>query len=104
MSREITPVVDTQNVLADLEPKEVLGIFETLANIPRGSGNESAVADWVVAFATERGLEAVKDDLSCVLVRKPGQGGLENSAPLVLHGHLDMVCEKAEGVEINFAT
>jgi dipeptidase D len=104
MSREITPVVDTQNVLADLEPKEVLGIFETLANIPRGSGNESAVADWVVAFATERGLEAVKDDLSCVLVRKPGQGGLESSAPLVLHGHLDMVCEKAEGVEINFAT
>ncbi len=104
MSLGITPVVATQNVLADLEPKEVLGIFETLANIPRGSGNESGVADWVVAFATERGLEAIKDARNCVLVRKAGQGGLEKSAPLVLHGHLDMVCEKAEGVEINFAT
>jgi dipeptidase D len=104
MSLGITPVVATQNVLAGLEPTEVLGIFETLANIPRGSGNEAGVADWVVAFATERGLHVVKDELNCVFVRKPGQGGLENSAALVLHGHLDMVCEKAEGVEINFAT
>ena len=91
----ISPAVKTQNVLASLQPQEVFGIFEILANIPRGSGNESGVADWVVAFAAERGLEATKDDLSCVLVRKPGQGGLENSPPLVLHGHLDMVCEKA---------
>ncbi|MFT6533981.1 MAG: dipeptidase D, partial [Alpinimonas sp.] len=104
MSLGITPVVATQNVLAGLEPTEVLGIFETLANIPRGSGNEAGVADWVVAFATERGLHVVRDELNCVFVRKPGQGGLENSAALVLHGHLDMVCEKAEGVEINFAT
>ena len=100
----ISPAVKTQNVLTDLQPQEVLGFFEVLSNIPRGSGNESAVADWVLAFAQERGLEAVKDELSCVLVRKPGQGGLENSAPLILHGHLDMVCEKAEGVEIDFAT
>ena len=104
MNLGITPAVATQNVLAGLEPKEVLGIFEILANIPRGSGNEAGVADWVVAFATERGLNVIKDELSCVLVRKPGQGGLENSAPLVLHGHLDMVCEKAEGVEFNFVT
>ena len=70
-------MVVTQNVLAGLEPTEVLGIFETLANIPRGSGNESGVADWVVAFAAERGLEAIKDARNCVLVRKAGQGGLE---------------------------
>lgn len=104
MSVAISPAVETKNVLADLEPQEVLGLFEILANIPRGSGNESGVADWVVAYATELGLEAIKDERSCVLVRKPGQGGLESAAPLVLHGHLDMVCEKAEGVEINFET
>ncbi|MBC7762159.1 MAG: beta-Ala-His dipeptidase, partial [Candidatus Saccharibacteria bacterium] len=89
-------------VLAELEPKEVLGLFEILANIPRGSGNEIGVAKWVVQFATDLGLEAIRDDLNCVLVRKPGQGGLENSEPLILHGHLDMVCEKAEGVEFDF--
>ncbi len=102
MSLTISPAVETKNVISHLEPKEVLGLFEILANIPRGSGNESGVADWVVAYATELGLEAIKDELSCVLVRKPGQGGLENAAPLVLHGHLDMVCEKAEGVEFDF--
>ena len=102
MNESLSSSVLTQGVLDDLEPREVLGLFEILANIPRGSGNEEGVANWVVAFAREHGLEAIKDDLNCVLVRKPGQGGLEKSLPLVLHCHLDMVCEKAEGVEFDF--
>lgn len=102
MSLTISPAVETKHVLDHLEPREVLGLFEVLANIPRGSGNESDVADWVVAYATGLGLEAKKDALSCVLVKKPGQGGLENAPALILHGHLDMVCEKAEGVEFDF--
>jgi len=89
-------------VLKDLEPREVFRFFEVLTSIPRGSGNEEQVANWVLDFARSLGLEATKDDLHCVLVRKPGQGGLENAAPLILHGHLDMVCEKAEGVEFDF--
>lgn len=91
------------SILADLEPKEILGFFEILAGIPRGSGNEGEVAQWVVQFARGLGLEAARDDLNCVFVRKPGQGGRESSEPLILHGHLDMVCEKAEGVEFDFA-
>ncbi|MFM6980410.1 MAG: beta-Ala-His dipeptidase [Micrococcales bacterium] len=102
MSQSISPAVETKNVLNHLEPREVLGLFEVLANIPRGSGNEAQAAEWVVAYATELGLEAKKDDLNCVLVKKPGQLGLENAAPLILHGHLDMVCEKAEGVDFDF--
>lgn len=88
--------------LAALEPREVLAYFEVLASIPRGSTNERAVAEWVVQFARERGLEAERDELNCVLVRKPGQLGLESAPPLILHGHLDMVCEKDEGVVIDF--
>ena len=91
-------------VLDSLEPREVLSYFETLASIPRGSGNEKQVADWVVDFARQRGLEATQDDLHCVLVLKPGQGGLEDASPVVLHAHLDMVCEKEEGVSIDFET
>ena len=99
-----TEIVEMTNsgVLKDLEPREVFRFFEVLTSIPRGSGNEEQVANWVVNFARSRGLEATKDDLHCVLVRKPGQGGLEDAAPLILHGHLDMVCEKAEGVEFDF--
>ncbi|GAB6987495.1 beta-Ala-His dipeptidase [Nocardioides pyridinolyticus] len=90
------------SVLADLQPREVFSFFQTLADIPRGSGNEERAAQWVVDFARQRGLEAEKDDMHCVLVKKPGQGGLENAPALILHGHLDMVCEKEEGVDIDF--
>lgn len=92
------------SVLENLEPREVLQYFEILSDIPRGSCNEKQAADWVVDFATKRGLEAVQDERHCVLVRKPGQGGLEDAPPLILHGHLDMVCEKSEGVVIDFET
>jgi dipeptidase D len=91
-------------VLDKLEPREIFSFFETLTQIPRGSGNEVHASDWVANFARERGLEAVQDDMHTILVKKPGQGGLENAPPLILHGHLDMVCEKDEGVDINFET
>jgi dipeptidase D len=89
-------------VLESLQPREIFSLFETLCDMPHGSGNEKQAADWVVNFARERGLEAEQDELHCVLVRKPGTKGLENAVPLILHGHLDMVCEKEEGVEIDF--
>ncbi len=101
-----TNLMDATNtgVLEHLEPREVFQFFEVLTSIPRGSGNEEHVANWVLAFAEQHGLHAEKDDVHCVLVKKPGQGGLENAAPLILHGHLDMVCEKSEGVDFDFAT
>lgn len=88
--------------LKSVQPQEVFSFFETLSDIPRGSGNEKEVADWLVNFARDRGLEASQDDLHCVLVRKPGQLGLETAPPLILHGHLDMVCEKEDGVVHDF--
>ncbi len=88
--------------LESLQPNEVLRFFEILSNIPRGSGNEKHVADWVVDFARERGMTAEQDEMHCVLVRKPGQKGLENAPTLILHGHLDMVCAQEEGVEHDF--
>ena len=91
-------------VLESLQPREIFHLFETLCDIPHGSENEKQAADWVVAFARERGLEAEQDAKHCVLVKKPGTAGLENAPPLILHGHLDMVCEKEEGVDIDFAT
>lgn len=89
-------------VLESLQPREIFSLFETLSDIPHGSGNEKQAADWIVAFARERGLEAEQDAMHCVLVKKPGTPGLENAVPLILHGHLDMVCEKEEGVVIDF--
>ena len=92
------------SVLADLEPRVIMDYFDILTQIPRGSENEKGVSDWVVQFAKDRGLEYHQDALHCVLVRKPGSPGYENAPTLILHGHLDMVCAKDDGVEFDFLT
>jgi dipeptidase D len=92
------------SVLADLEPRVIMDFFDTLTRIPRGSENEKGVSDWVVQFATDRGLSYHQDDLHCVLVRKPGTPGYEDAPTVILHGHLDMVCAKEDGVEFDFLT
>ena len=90
------------SVLADLEPRVIMDFFDTLTQIPRGSENEKGVSDWVVQFAKDRGLEYHQDDLWCVLVRKPASPGYEDAPTLILHGHLDMVCAKDDGVDFDF--
>ena len=92
------------SVLAELEPRVIMDFFDTLTQIPRGSENEKGVSDWVVQFAKDRGLEYHQDDLHCVLVRKPGTPGYEDAPTVILHGHLDMVCAKDDGVEFDFLT
>jgi dipeptidase D len=92
------------SVLAELEPKVIMDFFDVLTRIPRGSENEKGVSDWVVQFAKDRGLEYHQDDLYSVLVRKPGTAGYEDAPTVILHGHLDMVCAKDDGVEFDFLT
>lgn len=90
------------SVLSELEPKKVFYFFEELCRIPHGSYNTKAVSNYCMQFAAERGLEADQDDTNNVIIRKKGTPGYENSAPVIIQGHLDMVCEKIPGVEHDF--
>ena len=90
----MTKEVKDMGVLSGLKPQNVFGFFEEICNIPHGSGNTGAIADYCVSFAKERGLEYNKDNYDNVLIRKKGSRGCENKGPLLLQGHLDMVCEK----------
>ena len=76
------------------EPADALRYFEEISAIPRGSGKEGAVADYICQFAKEHGLEYYRDDAQNVLVRKPGSKGYEDVPALMLQGHTDMVCVK----------
>lgn len=78
--------------------------FEEIAKIPHGSENEAAIADYIVAFATERGLDCYRDAANNVLIRKGGTAGRENEPVLALQGHTDMVCEKNPDVVHCFET
>ena len=62
-----------------------------------GSGNTKAVSDYCVDFAQKRNLEYQQDAHNNVIIIKPATSGYEEAAPLILQGHLDMVCEKAPG-------
>lgn len=88
--------------LAGLEPERLFYYFEELTRIPRGSGNEKGVADFICAFAEKNGLEYYRDALHNVLITKKASPGRENIAPVMLQGHIDMVCEKDPGVVHDF--
>ena len=81
-------------ILKDLQPAEVFKYFEKLSQIPRGSGNEKEVSDYLVSFAREHKLEYVQDSALNVVIKKKATKGFENSPSVILQGHMDMVCEK----------
>ena len=91
-------------VLSGLKPGRVFEIFEDICAIPHGSGNTEAISNYCVEFAVKRGLDVYRDDFNNVIIKKPASGGYENSAPVVLQGHLDMVCEKEPGFDFDFKT
>mgnify|MGYP003097756728 CR=1 FL=1 len=81
---------------------KVLYFFEKINEIPRGSGNEKAVSDYIVSFAKERGLWVHQDKANNVIIKKDGSKGYENHEPVVIQGHMDMVCEKNPDVVHDF--
>ena len=80
--------------LAGLEPASVFGYFEQLCAIPHGSGNTKMISDYLVNFAKEHGIRYIQDELNNVLLFADGTCGYEDHAPVILQGHMDMVCEK----------
>lgn len=82
------------SILSQYEPKKVLHYFEELTKIPRGSGNEKAVSDYLKKFAEDRNLEVIQDEILNIIIKKPGTPGYENSKPVIIQGHMDMVDEK----------
>ena len=81
-------------VLNELEPKEVFRFFEEISAIPRGSRDTKRISDYLVAFAKERDLKVIQDEVNNVIIFQPGTPGYEESEPVILQGHMDMVCEK----------
>ncbi len=86
----------------NIEPKEVFSWFYEINQIPRCSGNEKGVSDFLVNFAKERNLEYIQDEVNNVIIKKPASPGYENSEPVIIQGHMDMVCVKTEDSDHDF--
>lgn len=78
--------------------------FKEISNIPRGSYNEEAIADYLVAFAKKHNLWYTRDEKHNVFIKKPSTKGMENKPAVIIQGHTDMVCEKNSDSDHNFET
>ena len=92
-----------QHPLAGLEPAGVFRFFEEICAIPHGSRNTKAISDYLVQFARDRGLRFRQDEWNNVVIFQPGTPGYEDHPPVILQGHMDMVCEKEPDCPLDFA-
>lgn len=89
--------------LAGLEPAAVFSYFEEICAIPHGSRNTKMISDYLVAFAKQHDLKYIQDADHNVILFGEGTCGMEDHAPVILQGHMDMVCEKDADCSIDMA-
>ncbi len=87
-----------------LNDKRVFHYFEEISSIHRGSGDMEAISRYCIAFADAHSLKHYTDDNKNVVIYKKGTKGYENSDPVILQGHLDIVCQKTDDCDIDFLT
>lgn len=76
--------------------------FEQISKIPRGSGNEKVISDYLLNFGKRLGLECIQDGALNIIIKKPASIGYENAPAVIIQGHMDMVCEKNSDKEHDF--
>ena len=76
-----------------------LSFFKEICKIPRESGNEKEIAEYVVRFAIKRGLDYSTDNYNNVIIKRY----IDDVEPIILQCHLDMVCEKDEDYDFDFS-
>ena len=89
--------------LAGLEPASVFGYFEEICSIPHGSRNTRQISDYLVNFAKSQNLRYIQDDADNVIIFGDATPGYEEHPPIILQGHMDMVCEQDADCTIDMA-
>ncbi|MEZ8989322.1 cytosol nonspecific dipeptidase [Vibrio breoganii] len=78
--------------------------FDKICSIPHPSKHEQALADHIVAWAKEQGLDVKEDAVGNLFIKKPATPGMENKKGVVLQAHIDMVPQKNEDTIHDFTT
>lgn len=90
-------------IIKNISPEHLFNRFEDICSIPHGSGNEGRLADFIENFAAAHGHYVCRDRNNNVLVRRQASPGYEDHAPVMIQGHIDMVCESEPQNHIDFA-
>ena len=76
--------------------------FSQICKIPRESGNEEGMRQYLLTWAKENGIEAQRDQAGNIIARVPATKGYEDRPSVALQGHMDMVCVKVPGSKHDF--
>ena len=90
--------------LAGLQPERIWAHFEKLCSIPHGSFHTDEICSYLENFAKNLGLRCLRDKTNNLIIFKDASAGYEDHEPVILQGHMDMVCQKDEGVCIDLET
>lgn len=90
--------------IRNLEPKAVWNHFADLNAVPRASKKEEQVRQFMVDFGNSLGLETLEDAIGNVIIKKPASAGMEDRKTVILQSHLDMVHQKNNDTDFDFAT
>ncbi len=85
------------SLLSNCKPQDVFSYFEKLCAVPHGSGNTKQISDLCAGFARDLGLRYRQEPCNNLIIWKDASPGYENAEPIILQGHMDMVCAVAEG-------
>lgn len=92
------------SILKEKDYKKVFHYFTEISAVPRGSKNNTAISNYLVQFAKDRNLEYYQDEYENVVIIKEATAGYENAPAIMIQGHMDMVCEKANDCDHDFTT
>ena len=92
------------DTVRQLQPQVIWKHFADLNAVPRASKKEEQVIAFMKSFGEALGLEAFEDAVGNVIIRKPATAGMENRTPVVMQSHLDMVHQKNNDTDFDFAT
>jgi dipeptidase D len=78
--------------------------LEKLNAVPRASKKERQVIDFIKSFGNSLKLSVYEDEVGNVIIKKPATAGMENKSVVCLQSHLDMVHQKNNDTNFDFAT
>lgn len=77
------------------EFSDVITYLKSVCSIPRASGDEKRISDYIADFSKKRGCDVLQDEYYNLIIKKPATVECKSS-PVILQGHLDMVYVKEE--------
>lgn len=77
-----------------MSEKKVLDYFYEISKIPRKSGDEMEISNYILNLAKAKGYKTIQDEIGNLTVFKPGNS--KSDKTLIIQSHLDIVYDREE--------